>query len=96
MFFPSALHIGASPPPARGAFELVVWEKVAYLATDERRASAFELLRRTIGLSPAGILAAKRSVVVDVLATGGIGAPERDSGRGGAAHSVSDSRGRAL
>src|SRR5437762_827821 len=29
-----------SPPPVKGAFELVVWEKVAYLATDERRAAA--------------------------------------------------------
>ena len=27
-------------------FELVIWEKVAYLATDERRAAAFEPLRR--------------------------------------------------
>jgi endonuclease III len=66
-----------SPPPATNAFELVIWEKVAYLATDERRAAAFERLRRAVGLTPKSILAAKRSILVDVLATGGIAAPER-------------------
>jgi len=71
-------HYGPqSPPPVRGAFELVLWEKVAYLATDERRAAAFASLRRLIGTTPQAIVAAKRSALIDVLATGGIAAPER-------------------
>lgn len=64
-------------PPAKTAFELIVWEKVAYLATDEKRADAFALLGRKIGLTPRKILAARRGELIDVLATGGIGAPER-------------------
>jgi endonuclease III len=70
-------HEPQSMPPATGAFQLVAWEKVAYLATDARRAEAFELLRRTVGLTPQAIAGAKRSTIVDVLATGGIGAPAR-------------------
>jgi endonuclease III len=65
------------PPPAKNAFELVVWEKAAYLARDEKRAAAFSLLRRKIGVTPKKILAARRAELIDVLATGGIGAPER-------------------
>jgi endonuclease III len=66
-----------APPRAKTAFELVAWEKVAYLASDEKRASAFALLRRKIGLTPRKILAASRAELIDVLATGGIAAPER-------------------
>jgi endonuclease-3 len=65
------------PPPACGAFELVVWEKVAYLATDARRLAAFELLRKTVGLTPQAMVSAKRSAIVDALTAGGIAAPER-------------------
>jgi len=66
-----------APPPAKSAFELIAWEKVAYLATDEKRAKAFALLRRKIGLTPKKILAARRAELIDALATGGIAAPER-------------------
>jgi endonuclease III len=66
-----------SPPPAKTAFELVAWEKVAYLASDEKRANAFALLRRKIGLTPRQILAAARAELIDALAVGGIAAPER-------------------
>jgi endonuclease III len=66
-----------APPDAKTAFELVAWEKVAYLAPDERRATAFALLKRKIGLTPKKILSARRADLIDVLATGGIAAPER-------------------
>src|SRR4051812_38935512 len=33
-----------APPPARTAFEHVLWEQVAYLATDAKRAAAFTAL----------------------------------------------------
>jgi endonuclease-3 len=65
------------PPPAKTAFELVAWEKAAYLAPDSRRADAFALLKRKIGLSPRKILAASRAELLDVLATGGIASTER-------------------
>jgi endonuclease-3 len=55
----------------------VAWEKSAYLAPDSRRADAFALLKRKIGLTPRKILAASRAELLDVLATGGIAAPER-------------------
>jgi endonuclease-3 len=68
-----------SPPPARNAFELVVWEKVAYLASDERRAAVFAELRARVGLTPDAILAANRSTLIDILARGGMAAVERAS-----------------
>ncbi len=70
-------HGVVEPPPPRNAFELVLWEKVAYLASDERRATAFEHFRKTIGATPERILAARRSAVVDALEKGGIAALER-------------------
>jgi len=71
-------HYGTlKPPPARGAFELVVWEKVAYLAPDARRLAAFEQLRKTVGLTPQAIVSAKRSTIVDALTAGGIAPAER-------------------
>jgi endonuclease III len=73
-------HYGKiAPPPATDAFQLVAWEKVAYLATDERRAVTFQRLAREIGLTPRAVLAASRSELVDVLASGGINAAERAS-----------------
>lgn len=59
-------------PPPKNAFELILWEKVAYLATDERRAKAFESLRRKIGLTPEAILAAKPALLEKAIAEGGV------------------------
>ena len=39
-------------------YEAVLWENVAYLVGDDRRAKAFEVLRTRVGLSPVRILAA--------------------------------------
>jgi endonuclease III len=47
-----------APPPARDAFELVLWENVAYLVDDEKRSQAFALLKKSVGLRPRDILAA--------------------------------------
>ena len=48
-----AEHYGEPPgPPASDAFELIVYENVAYLAPDDRRRAAFEQLRKTVGLRP--------------------------------------------
>jgi endonuclease-3 len=40
-------------PPARGPFELVMWENACYLLPDERRLEVFEALRDKVGLGAA-------------------------------------------
>lgn len=64
-------HGRQTPPPADTAFGLVLWEKVAYLAPDERRAEAFEMLRRRVGLTPQAILGAEPSVLREIAAVRG-------------------------
>jgi len=64
------------PPPAVTAFELVLWETVAYLATDERRARAFEALRTRVGLTPQAIIKADPAVLSEIAAIGGAVAVE--------------------
>ncbi|HEY2171249.1 MAG TPA: hypothetical protein VGJ30_16610 [Candidatus Angelobacter sp.] len=43
-------------PPAKGPFELVMWENACYLLPDERRAKVFEGLRKQVGMNPKAIL----------------------------------------
>jgi endonuclease III len=43
------------PPPITDPFAMVVWENIAYLASDSRRAEAFEELRQKVGLRPSDI-----------------------------------------
>jgi endonuclease III len=60
-------HYGApSPPPSTDPLELIIWENIAYLASDERRAEAFATLKRTIGTRPEQILAGKPSTLTAV------------------------------
>jgi len=59
-------------PPARGPFELVLWENACYLLSDERRAAVFEGLRRRVGLDPRSILKAGREVLLELAAMGGM------------------------
>jgi endonuclease III len=55
-------HYGApAPPPSTDPLELIIWENIAYLASDKRRAEAFAILKRTIGTRPDQILAAQHS-----------------------------------
>ncbi len=57
-------------PVLSDPFHLVLWENVAYLADDEKRSKAFELLRKTTGLDPERILAAKPETLLAVTAHG--------------------------
>jgi len=57
-------------PPTRDAFELVLLENVAYLATPDRRRAAFALLKATIGTDPAAILRATPAQLEQVTAHG--------------------------
>jgi endonuclease-3 len=60
-------HYGASPPPpSTDPLELVIWENIAYLASDERRAEAFANLKENIGTRPEQILAAKHSALAAI------------------------------
>ena len=66
------------PPPApwlTDAFDLVLWENVAYLADDARRREAFDALRRTVGTRPVEILRATQARLMAVAREGIL--PER-------------------
>ena len=60
-------HYGApAPPPSTDPLELIIWENIAYLAIDKRRAEAFAILKRTISTRPDQILAAKHSALAAI------------------------------
>lgn len=60
-------HYGApAPPPSTDPLELVIWENIAYLASDKRRAEAFATLKQTIGTRPEQILVAKHSALAAI------------------------------
>jgi hypothetical protein len=60
-------HYGApAPPPSTDPLELIIWENIAYLANDRRRAEAFAILKRTIGTRPDQILATQHSALAAV------------------------------
>ena len=60
-------HYGLpAPPPSTDPLELIIWENIAYLASDERRAAAFDTLKRSIGTRPEQILAAKHSALAAI------------------------------
>jgi endonuclease III len=66
-----AAHYGDPPgPPAADAFELIVYENVAYLAPDDRRRAAFEQLRTKVGLRPASLARASTQDLEAVTAAG--------------------------
>jgi endonuclease-3 len=90
-------HGRQTPPAADTAFALVLWEKVAYLASDQRRAGAFEMLRKRVGLTPQAILAAKPSVLREIAAVGGrVGIDTRAASMQDAAAIVIDEFGGSL
>src|SRR5262249_8641297 len=49
---------------------LVLWENVAYLATDERRAEAFAALKKRVGTKPEQILAASEEMLAEIASHG--------------------------
>jgi endonuclease III len=59
-------------PPARGAFELVLWENACYLLPDERRAQVFEGLRAQVGLTAQAIERAPREILLPLATLGGM------------------------
>lgn len=55
-----------APPVITDPFELILWENVAYLVSDERRAEAFAMLRTTIGTRPPQILGAPKDALLRI------------------------------
>ncbi len=66
-----AFH-GAPEPPITDPFEMILWENVAYLVDDERRARVFARLREEIGLDPEKILATPPEALAEVIRDGGM------------------------
>lgn len=60
------------PLPARGPFELVMWENACYLLPDERRAMVFQMLRDQVGMNAAAIAAASDEVLLPLAKMGGM------------------------
>jgi endonuclease III len=58
--------------PGQDPFDLVLWENIAYLVSDERRGQAFEALRQRVGTRPDDILNAKRENLYKVATLGGM------------------------
>jgi endonuclease-3 len=69
-----------APPITTDPFELILWENVAYLVTDDRRAEAFALLRQSVGTKPHEILSATNEALLRVATLGGM-QPERRAAR---------------
>jgi endonuclease III len=58
------------PPSVTEPFAMILWENVAYLASDAKRAEAFAELQAMTGLIPAGIRKAKDSVLLPIASKG--------------------------
>ncbi|MGO9338890.1 MAG: hypothetical protein ACLPY1_15435 [Terracidiphilus sp.] len=66
-------HYGApEAPPAKGPFELVIWENACYLLPDERRLEVFEALRDQVGLTAAAIHEASEKILLPIAKRGGM------------------------
>jgi endonuclease III len=58
------------PPKLDGPWEMILWENVAYLANDDRRRRAFQMLRKRIGTEPTQILSASDEALLEVTRHG--------------------------
>ena len=57
-------------PRLAGPWEMILWENVAYLADDERRREAFQILKKRIGTAPGRILLAPDEALLEVTSHG--------------------------
>jgi endonuclease-3 len=58
--------------PAKGPFELVLWENACYLLPDARRRLVFEGLRERVGLTADAIWHADRDTLLELATMGGM------------------------
>lgn len=59
-------------PPARGPFELVMWENACYLLPDERRTQVFEGLKKRVGMNAKAILKGDPDTLLELATLGGM------------------------
>ena len=59
-------------PPAKGPFELVMWENACYLLSDQRRAAVFDALREQVGMDAASIWKAGKEILLPLAKMGGM------------------------
>jgi endonuclease III len=65
------------PPKITQALDLILWENVAYLVDDEKRAAAFAALKKTVGTDATQILKASDEKLLAVTKLGGMAAEVR-------------------
>ena len=58
------------PPKLSGPWEMILWENVAYLADDDRRRQAFQVLEEQVGTKPGQILSAPDAALLEVTCHG--------------------------
>ena len=61
-----------SRPVSADPFELILYENIAYLVSDDRREKAFRELKQRIGSRPADVLTAPLEQLAEITALGGI------------------------
>ena len=59
-------------PPARGPLELILYENIAYLVSEDRREKAFRELKKRVGTRPEDLLLAPMELLTTIAAIGGI------------------------
>lgn len=59
-----------APPVVTEPFAMVLWENIAYLASDAKRADAFAHLQTKVGLTPADIRKAKDATLLAIASKG--------------------------
>ena len=59
-------------PPAKGPFELVMWENAVYLLPDTRRAEVFAAVKQQVGMSPEAIFKAPKQILLPLATMGGM------------------------
>ena len=73
-------HYGKPEPPiTTDPFELILFENVAYLVSDERRTDAFKTLQKNAGTKPHEILAASHDNILQATKLGGMHPEQRVS-----------------
>jgi endonuclease-3 len=60
------------PPKIKDPLELILWENVAYLVDDKKRAAAFALLKKNVGTGATQILAAEDAQLMEATRLGGM------------------------
>lgn len=59
-----------APPVVTEPFAMILWENIAYLASDAKRGEAFTELANKVGLTPAAIRKAKDSTLLAIASKG--------------------------